>query len=688
MYLWCSDRACASGYDRRSRTQPNINNGNRSFAVIELSNAGKRPMRTQISTKRNQSVAAKGDNLMVHQSKSSWRRTMLLRLMGAGLSLSVALTPLAGLQAQEQPTADSPIPIGPTIESPEFLFTAANLAGAEADVDELILSEAEETPSALELAGREIAELGAESLLAGPGATEHQESTAALANSVYLPLITGGMGNASAESATVAAAAGAGTKADFNGDGYIDLAIGAPFEGIGNADAAGAVHILYGTAKGLQKTKNQLWHQNSGGIPGNAENPDLFGEALAHGDFNGDGYADLAIGAPGEDSFAGVVHILYGSSGGLKKNKTQLWSQDSAGIPGVAQLNDTFGRALAAGNFNNDGYIDLAIGAPGDSETGGMVTILYGAANGLSSTGAQAFHRNAQPNPAQGGAFGSALASGNFDNSGGDDLAIGVPFINGAAGEVVVLYGLNNSGLSSANKQTWNQNSTNVADTAEAGDYFGATLAVGDFNGNGYDDLAIGVPDEDVLVTPNAGAVHVLYGSASRLTGTGSQFWHQDSPNVPGADLTPNERFGAALAAGDFDGNNYDDLAVGTPGEDHDFLTINDHGIVHIFNGSAGGMTPSPMTWHQDVVNVLDTTESGDSFGASLQSGDFNNDGYVDMAVGIPGEDIGTIDDGGAVQVLYGTSTGIKAAGNQFWHQNSAGIKDAAEINDFFGTLR
>lgn len=625
---------------------------------------------------------------MSHQSKSSWRRTLLLRLMGAGLSLSVALTPLAGLQAQEQPTTASPIAIGPTIESPEFSFTEANLAGEAADAGELTLNEAEGSTSAEELAEREIAEFGAESLVAGPGATEHQESTAALANPVYLPLITGEMATTSADSATVEAAANAGTKADFNGDGYIDLAIGAPFEGIGTAEAAGAVHILYGTAQGLKKTKNQLWHQNSSGIPGNAENPDLFGEALAPGDFNGDGYADLAIGAPGEDNFAGVVHILYGSAGGLKKSKTQLWSQDSAGVPGVAQLNDAFGRALATGNFNNDGYIDLAIGAPGDSETGGMITILYGAANGLTGSGSQAFHRNAQPNPAQGGAFGSALASGNFDNSGGDDLAIGVPFISSAAGEVVVLYGLNNSGLSLANKQTWNQNSTNVADTAEAGDYFGATLAVGDFNGNGYADLAIGVPDEDVLVSPNAGAVHVLYGSASRLTGNGSQFWHQDSPNVPGADLTPNERFGAALAAGDFDGNSYDDLAVGTPGEDHDVLTINDHGIVHIFNGGAGGMTPSPMTWHQDVFNVLDITESGDRFGSSLQTGDFNNDGYADMAVGVPSEDIGAIDDAGAAQVLYGTINGINAAGNQFWHQDSAGIKDTAEINDFFGTLR
>jgi hypothetical protein len=99
-----------------------------------------------------------------------------------------------------------------------------------------------------------------------------------------------------------------------------------------------------------------LWSQNSPGIEGVAEAGDLFGDALAAGDFNGDGRADLAIGAPGENNARGVVHVLYGAAaGGLSATGSQLWSQDSPGIAGVAEANDFFGNTLAAGTLSTSG---------------------------------------------------------------------------------------------------------------------------------------------------------------------------------------------------------------------------------------------------------------------------------------------------------------------------------------------
>jgi hypothetical protein len=132
---------------------------------------------------------------------------------------------------------------------------------------------------------------------------------------------------------------------DFNGDQRADLAIGAP----GENDFAGVVQVLYGSAARLTATGSQLWSQDSPGIAGAAERGDLFGLALAGADFNGDGRADLAIGAEGENNASGVVHVLYGSAGGLTASGSQLWSQDSPGIAGTAEARDFFGAALAAG---------------------------------------------------------------------------------------------------------------------------------------------------------------------------------------------------------------------------------------------------------------------------------------------------------------------------------------------------
>ena len=103
---------------------------------------------------------------------------------------------------------------------------------------------------------------------------------------------------------------------------------------------------------------------------------------------------------------------------------------------------------------------------------------------------------------------------------------------------------------------------------SEPSDLFGAAITLGDFNGDGFLDTAIGVPGEDVAGVINAGAVNVIYGSASGLTGGVTQIenelWHQNSPLVPDA-IETNDQFGKAVAAGDFNGDGIDDLAIGIP---------------------------------------------------------------------------------------------------------------------------
>src|SRR6266536_1776470 len=115
-------------------------------------------------------------------------------------------------------------------------------------------------------------------------------------------------------------------------------------------------------------------------------------------DFNGDGFADVAIGVPGEDiaeagnAVGGAVSVLYGSAAGLSADGNQLWSQESPGIADSSEDLDEFGRYLAIGDFNGDGFGDLGIAAgredlegPPDIVDAGAVHVLYGSTAGLTS---------------------------------------------------------------------------------------------------------------------------------------------------------------------------------------------------------------------------------------------------------------------------------------------------------------
>lgn len=290
----------------------------------------------------------------------------------------------------------------------------------------------------------------------------------------------------------------------------------------------------------------------------------------------------------------------------------------------------------------------------------------------------------------------SATASGDFNGDGFADLAIGVPDEDvGAitdAGAVNVLYGTA-GGLATANNQLWHQDTPGVHGAAEAGDRFGACLAAGNFDGdlngaNPIDDLAIGVPGQDVEGKVDAGAVAVIYGSRAndgRLNAGQhtDQIWTQNYPGIS-EQAENGDGFGAALAAGDFNGDGRDDLAIGAPRED--LGSITDAGVVHVIYATEQGLHPHlDELWHQNTSGVADNSEADDRFGTTLAAGLFNGDARADLAIGSPGEDVGSLTDAGAVNVLYGAAPRMTATGNQLWTQNSDGVPDDAETNDFFG---
>jgi hypothetical protein len=463
---------------------------------------------------------------------------------------------------------------------------------------------------------------------------------------------------------------------------------------------AGAVNIIYGTSRGLTSGGDEQFTKALQDIAGVPQPRAHFGAALAAGDIDGDGYADLAIGAPDEDVGAledqpqsGSVTVLYGSAGGLRtRQSVGNWSQNSIGISGNAQAGDQFGFAVAIGDFDGDGRGDLAVGVPGDTVGGnpdaGAVNVLYGRARGLTADGQQLWTQNTSGIKGMAGSghrFGLALAAADMSRNGRDDLAIGIPggVISGhdRAGAVSVLYG-RRGGLSSADN-LWSQDARGIDGIAEPRDMLGSALAIGDFDTDGAGDLAIGVPADSVGNSPGAGVVNVIYGSIHGLREDPDELWTQDSRGIKSR-ASIGETFGSALAAADLSRNGADDLVIGVPGQQ--IGGDADAGAVNVLygNGGRGLDDRGDQFWHQNSRGIEGRAEPSDGFGDAVAVGDFDGDGSFDLAVGTPRDSVGPFADGGAVNVIHGSLHGLREDPDRLWTQGAGGINGAVG-NDQFG---
>lgn len=285
------------------------------------------------------------------------------------------------------------------------------------------------------------------------------------------------------------------------------------------------------------------------------------------------------------------------------------------------------------------------------------------------------------------------LAAGNFRvNSTVADLVVGVPDEYSGSGSVYIIGG-SPSGLGDAGVQILSQNTAGVGGSAEAGDQFGRALATGDFDADLRDDLAVGVPFEDLTNNSqaDAGAVQVFFGNifgGNDFVDAHDVFITQtDLPSL-GSSVEAGDRFGWALAVGRFDSDGFDDLAIGVPGED--IGSIVDAGVVDVLYGSLTGPSFTRVqTWHQDVTGITDFAEAGDQFGYALSAWNYGKDSRSDLAIGVPFEGINGQEDAGAVHVIYGSPGGLTSTGDQFWHQDvpgtQDGVKDTAQPGDRFG---
>jgi hypothetical protein len=390
---------------------------------------------------------------------------------------------------------------------------------------------------------------------------------------------------------------------DYNRDGISDLVAGTPR----TSGGVGSVTVVPGGLDGPVAASKVTLTQSSPGVPGSSEAGDSWGAATAWGDINGDGYADLAVGAPGEDDTSGnadrgSVTVLYGpalntglsyATSGVTSAGAKLGSAVTVGdfnadgkadvfaagtgtggnwnarLTGGATQTGTLTTSTSAiaypdattGDFNRDGYADVALNYR-DAGGIGRVTWFKGGASGLTKVSTLSVKG------------GRSIAAGDVNGNGYDDIVIGQPYTSesGAVsgGQVTMVPGTS-TGFTTTGMTTIQQDTTGVPGTNESGDALGTSVSIGDYNLDGYADVLAGAPNEDItrdsVNRSNAGAAILLKGTSTGLTGSGAVAISQDTSGVPGSTET-DDKLGSAVSLTDLSGYGRTDLTLGTEGED------------------------------------------------------------------------------------------------------------------------
>jgi hypothetical protein len=404
---------------------------------------------------------------------------------------------------------------------------------------------------------------------------------------------------------------------DVNGDGYGDVIVGAPLFDGSLGYEHGRVYLYLGAATGLEATP--AW--TATGAPDGA----LLGHSVAGaGDVNGDGYADVLVGAPfmsvyADDGDDGSAYVYLGSQVGLES--TASWAED------FDTALSNFGEAVsAAGDVDGDGYGDVIVGASnydnGALINAGAVYVYRGSAAGVDATpAAELVFDELQ------GDFGySVSTAGDVDADGFGDVVVGAPGYGSTDEGSAFLYFGSAAGLETVA-------GLQLGADEEHSDFGVSVSTAGDVDGDGFGDVIIGALSFPYV---HGGKVSLFHGSASGLDVIPR--WTMESEQL-------RAEFGTSVSsAGDVNGDGFGDVVIGA--EDWDSAAFEEEGKAEVFLGSAAGLEGAPAF-------TFGVGQSSAASGRSVSSaGDVDGDGYDDVVVGAPEYDDGESDEGGAFVYL------------------------------------
>ena len=386
---------------------------------------------------------------------------------------------------------------------------------------------------------------------------------------------------------------------DVDGDGYDDVVVGAYLRDVsGFPGNEGAAYVFNGSSSGISASAS--WSATS------SQPNAYFGWSVgAAGDVNGDGYGDVVVGSIYWDNGQqdeGRADLFLGSAAGLSTSTSWTVESDQAG----AQMGFAVGTA---GDIDGDGYADVIVAAPymenGSPGDEGLAFVYKGTAAGLSTSPIW----TREGNFASGALGYGVAAAGDVDGDGYGDVIVGAPGYEGSTGGRAFVFHGSAGGLTPA--PVWARAS------AQSDARLGASIASArDVNGDGYSDVLVGVPLYDEAGA-DRGRVLVYPGSPA---GAGSP-WILDGS-------TAGEEFGRSVAAaGDVNGDGYEDIVVGASGYGNGESR---EGRAYLYFGSADGPSPTP-SW------TFESNAAGAELGRSVAgAGDVNRDGCADLILGAP----------------------------------------------------
>ncbi|MEZ6063708.1 MAG: FG-GAP-like repeat-containing protein [Planctomycetaceae bacterium] len=480
---------------------------------------------------------------------------------------------------------------------------------------------------------------------------------------------------------------------DLDSDGVTDIAVGVPGDDDGGSNR-GAVYILFLNSDGTVKSHQKI-STTTGGFTGAVENFDEFGSSLASpGDLDGDGVLDLIVGARLDDDGGpnrGAVYVLLLNSDGTVKSQQKI-SDTSGGLAATLGDSDFFGNAMAvSGDLDGDGVNDVVVGAYNSDDGGtdrGAVYVLF-----LNSSGTVKAEQKISNTSGGLSAtlddsdqFGSSITNmGDINGDGIDDLVIGARHDDDGGtdrGAAYVLF-MNSTGTVKSHRKISNT-SGNLTATLDNSDFFGTSVAnVGDIDGDGLNDLAVGAYGDDDGGA-SRGAVYILHLNAIPNPGVIDETYRiSDTSGSLSAALDNGDQFGRALTnIGDLDGDGVPDLVVSAIGDSDGG---SGRGAAYVLFMNADGTVKSEQKISDTAGGFTGILDDGDQFGSSLTAiGDLDGDGVTELVVGVANDDDGGTNRG-AIYTLFMNADGtVKSF--QKASDTEGNFTAVLDDSDFFGS--